>query len=104
MDRLNVHGKQTVANLQMSFSGMDEVPHGEDVGDEPKDGVKLDVDFRPVDEAGDGARRTRNGFYGGPKIFGQVLATRGGRREDDDGGDGDDRVRRREPREIISRR
>lgn len=108
-DMLNVHGKQTVANLQMSFSGADEVPRSADAGDEPKDGLKLDMDFRPVDEAGEGGGgRAQNGFHRGPKIFSQVLASRGGRAEDDEqdfgGDDDDDRMRRRGRGEAVSRR
>lgn len=107
-DRLNVHGKQTVANLQMSFAGADDVPRTEAAGDEARDGLKLDVDFRPVDDLGDGGgRRAQNGFHGGPKIFGQVLARRGDRAGDEDVGDGaeiDVRERRRGPPGATSSR
>lgn len=107
-DRLNVHGKQTVANLQMSFAGADRVPRTEDVGDDARDGLRLDLDFRPVDDLGDGGRRAQNGFHGGPKIFSQVLARRGDRAEDEDvedgaGAEADARERRRGPSEAISR-
>ncbi|KAK7727553.1 mtDNA inheritance, partitioning of the mitochondrial organelle [Cytospora paraplurivora] len=110
-DRLNVHGKQTVANLQMSFSGAGAVPQSRDAGGEPKDGLRLDMDFRPADDLGsDGGRRQQNGFHGGPKIFSQVLASRGDRT----GGDGDDqdvdmdededdKARRRARGEAVSR-
>lgn len=104
---MNVHGKQSVANLQMSFSGVDEAPRSEDVGDEPKNGARLDVDFRPADEVGEGGGRLRNGYRRVPKIFSQVLASRGGKVIDDEKDDGereDDRSRRRGPRETISRR
>lgn len=105
-DLLNVHGKQSVANLQMSFSSVDDIPRTEDVGDEPKDGVRLDMDFRPTDEVGEISARLRNGYQRSPKIFSQVLASRGGKMDDDD-----DRVRgeagrthRIGARETISRR
>ncbi|KAF3770246.1 hypothetical protein M406DRAFT_36446, partial [Cryphonectria parasitica EP155] len=84
-DMLNVHGKQNVANLQMSFSDVGEVPHAADAGDEPKDGVKLDVDFRPADEVSDGVgRAARNGFHSRAKMFSQVLASRGEQGDDDE--------------------
>lgn len=107
-DRLNLHGKQTVANLQMSFSGATETPHSEDVGDEPKDGLRLDLDLRPADDLGDG-RKQQNGHHRAAKIFSQVLASRGDRAGDDDEGEGndeeeDDRTRRRGGSEAISRR
>lgn len=106
-DLLNLHGKQTVASLQMSFSGMSETPHSEDVGDEPQDGLRLDLDLRPADDLGDG-RKQQNGHHRAPKIFSQVLASRGERAGDDDkGGDSDeedDRTRRRGQREAISRK
>lgn len=91
----------------MSFSDADEVPHSEGAGDEPKDGLKLDIDFRPVDETGDGGRRTQNGFHSGPKIFSQVLAGRGNRADEEEQGvveDIDDRMRRRGPDETFSKR
>lgn len=107
-DSLNIHGKQTVANLQMSFSETEDVPHNENAGDEAKDGVKLDLDFRPADDVADGSR-TQNGFHNAPKIFSQVLASRGDRANDaataDEGDDDDDdRMRRRGQGETISRR
>ncbi|KAK7712531.1 mtDNA inheritance, partitioning of the mitochondrial organelle [Diaporthe eres] len=106
-DLLNLHGKQTVASLQMSFSGTGETPRSEDVGDEPQDGLRLDLDLRPADDLGDG-RKQQNGYHRTPKIFSQVLASRGERAGDDDeGGDSDeedDRTRRRGQREAISRR
>lgn len=107
-DMLNLHGKQTVANLQMSFSGTSETPRSEEVGDEPKDGLRLDLDLRPADDLGDG-RKQQNGYHRAPKIFSQVLASRGERAGDNDGEEGDsdeedDRIRRRRPREAISRR
>lgn len=106
-DLLNLHGKQTVASLQMSFSGTSETPRSEDVGDEPQDGLRLDLDLRPADDLGDG-RKHQNGYHRAPKIFSQVLASRGERAGDDDkGGDSDeedDRTRRRGQREAISRR
>lgn len=105
VDLLNVHGKQSVANLQMSFSGADGTPHSEDAGDEPRDGVRLDVDFRPADEAAEvsAARSSRNGYQKSNKIFSQVLASRG-REVNDDGGKGDDRLQTRGTRETINRR
>lgn len=110
-DSLNIHGKQTVANLQMSFSHVEDVPHNENAGDEDKDGLKLDMDFRPADDVGDGRRRAQNGFHSAPKIFSQVLASRGNRAKDtaaEEGGgedqDEDDRMRRRGQGETISRR
>lgn len=106
-DMLNLHGKQTVANLQMSFSEASETPRSEEVGDEPKDGLRLDLDLRPADDLGDG-RRQQNGYHRMPKIFSQVLASRGDRAGDDDEGDDgeeeDDRIRRRRQREAISRK
>ncbi|KAJ4391767.1 mtDNA inheritance, partitioning of the mitochondrial organelle [Gnomoniopsis smithogilvyi] len=105
-DSLNTHGKQTVANLQMSFSDVQDVPHNENAGDEAKDGLKLDMDFRPADEMVDGSR-IRNGFHSAPKIFSQVLASRGDRAKDaaaEDEGDEDDRMRRRGQGETISRK
>lgn len=107
-DLLNLHGKQTVANLQMSFSAFSETPRSEEVGDEPKDGLRLDLDLRPADDLGDG-RKQQNGYHRAPKIFSQVLASRGERAGDDgdDGGDSDeedDRIRRRGQREAISRK
>lgn len=107
-DLLNLHGKQTVASLQMSFSGAAETPRSEDVGDEPKDGLRLDLDLRPADDLGEG-RKQQNGYHRAPKIFSQVLASRGERagENDDEGGDSeeeDDRTRRRGQREAISRR
>lgn len=107
VDLLNVHGKQSVANLQMSVSGENGVPRSEDAGDEPKDGVRLDVDFRPADEVGESAVRLRNGYHRSSKIFSQVLASRGEKVDNDgeDGGEREDvRSRRRDPRETISRR
>ncbi|ROW12662.1 hypothetical protein VMCG_00173 [Cytospora schulzeri] len=112
-DRLNVHGKQTVANLQMSFAGAGGSPRARDAGDEPdKDGLRLDMDFRPVDDLGDGRTRLQqNGFHAGPKIFSQVLASRGKKDDEDhdmegeeDEDDEDDRARRRGQGEAISRR
>lgn len=110
-DSLNVHGKQTVANLQMSFADAADVPRSENAGDEAKDGVRLDVDFRPADELADMVgSRAQNGVHGGgPKIFSQVLASRGTRALDEaapeDGeGDADDRMRRRGQGETVSRR
>ena len=104
---LNLHGKQTVANLQMSFSGTTETPRSEEVGDEPKDGVRLDLDLRPADGLGDG-RKQQNGYHCAPKIFSQVLMSRGDRVGDDeeegDEDDEDDRMRRRVRREAISRK
>lgn len=106
-DLLNLHGKQTVANLQMSFSETSETPRSEEVGDEPKDGLRLDLDLRPADDLGDG-RKQQNGSHRAPKIFSQVLASRGDRTGDDDEGDDgeeeDDRIRRRRQREAISRK
>lgn len=106
-DMLNLHGKQTVANLQMSFSGTSETPRSEEVGDEPKDGLRLDLDLRPADDLGDG-RKQQNGYHRAPKIFSQVLASRGERAGDDDKeGDSDeedDRIHRRGQREAISKR
>lgn len=107
-DLLNLHGKQTVANLQMSFSGTTETPRSEEVGDEPKDGVRLDLDLRPADDLGDG-RKQQNGYHRAPKIFSQVLASRGDRAGDDEEGNDeeeeeDDRIRRRGRREAISRK
>lgn len=107
-DRLNLHGKQTVANLQMSFSGPSETPRTEEVGDEPKDGLRLDLDLRPADDLGDG-RKQQNGYHRAPKIFSQVLASRGERagdeeEEGEDGDEEDDRIRRRGQREAISRK
>lgn len=107
-DMLNLHGKQTVANLQMSFSGASETPRSEEVGDEPKDGLRLDLDLRPADDLGDG-RKQQNGYHRAPKIFSQVLASRGERAGDDDNEEGDsdeedDRIRRRGQREAISRK
>ncbi|KAL1866228.1 mtDNA inheritance, partitioning of the mitochondrial organelle [Diaporthe australafricana] len=107
-DLLNLHGKQTVANLQMSFSGTGETPRSEEVGDEPKDGLRLDLDLRPADDLGD-VRKQQNGYHRAPKIFSQVLASRGERVDgtDEEQGDGeeeDDRTRRRGQRETISRR
>lgn len=106
-DLLNLHGKQTVANLQMSFSGAGDTPHTEDVGDEPKDGLRLDLDLRPADDlgAGDG-RKQQNGYHRVPKIFSQVLASRGERAgdEEDEEEEEDDRLRRRGRSEAISRR
>lgn len=107
-DLLNLHGKQTVANLQMSFSSVSETPRSEEVGDEPKDGLRLDLDLRPADDLGDG-RKQQNGYHRAPKIFSQVLASRGEHAGDDDGDEGDsneedDRIRRRGQREAISRK
>lgn len=107
VDLLNVHGKQSVANLQMSFSGRDGVPRSEDVGDEPKDGVRLDVDFRPADELGEAAARLRNGHRRSSKIFSQVLVSRGEVVDNDgkDGGEREDvRSRGRDSGEATSRR
>ncbi|CAN8096532.1 unnamed protein product [Discula destructiva] len=124
-DSLNAHGKQTVANLQMSFADAEDVPRSENAGDEEEsDGLKLDLDFRPADNVADADaadRRPQNGYHGGPKIFSQVLASRGARAKDDDkkeeeeeeeeetardGGRGDDRMRQRRGQggETISRR
>lgn len=105
-DLLNVHGKQSVANLQMSFSGVDGIPRSEDAGDEPKDGVRLDMDFRPADEVVQGAARLRNGHHRSAKIFSQVLASRGGREKDEQDGanSGEERSRRMGQREAIRRR
>lgn len=106
-DSLNVHGKQTVANLQMSFSDAEDTPHNENAGDEAKDGLKLDMDLRATDDMGDGHHRTQNGFHSAPKIFSQVLSSRGDRAMDEaaeDEGDEDDRMRRRGQGETISRR
>lgn len=111
-DSLNVHGKQTVANLQMSFAGAGEVPRSENAGDEDRDGVKLDLDFRPGDEVAEaGGRRPVNGNGKAPKIFSQVLASRGARAKDDEDnhrdeeeGDADDRMRRRGQGETVTRR
>lgn len=118
-ERLNVHGKQTVARLQMSFADADGRPRSEAWGggdDDDRagagngDGVRLDVDFRPADDLGDGARvqSGSSGSGGGSKIFGQVLASRGERARDEDeeheGERGDDRARRRGARETIGRR
>lgn len=113
-DRLNVHGKQTVANLQMSFAGAGGAPRSTGAGDEPGDGLRLDVDFRPSDELGDGRSRLQkqNGFHGGSKIFSQVLASRGGRDGEDQvmedgedvGEDEDGRARRGAQGEAVSRR
>ena len=107
-DLLNVHGKQTVANLQMSFTSAGEVPQSREVGDEPKDGLSLDLDLRPADDLGGGGRRQQNGFHGGPKIFSQVLASRGDRAGADDeqvtDDDDDDGARRRWQRDAVSRK
>lgn len=107
-DLLNLHGKQTVASLQMGFSGAAETPRSEDVGDEPRDGLRLDLDLRPADDLGE-IRKQQNGYHRAPKIFSQVLASRGERagEDDDEGGDSeeeDDRTRRRGQREAISRK
>lgn len=106
-DLLNLHGKQTVANLQMSFSGTTKTPRGEDVGDEPEDGLRLDLDLRPADDLGDG-RKQQNGYHRAPKIFSQVLANRGERAGDDEEGDEDEeedgRIRRRRRSKAISRK
>lgn len=116
-DRLNVHGKQTVANLQMSFAGAGGTPRvvedgGEDGGHDGA-GVRLDADFRPMDDLlGDGGGRAQNGgARGGPKMFSQVLASRGDWAADeaeDEEGAGDDRTRerrrRRDPRAPAGRR
>jgi hypothetical protein len=105
-DLLNVHGRQTVANLQMSVSKANRVPHSEDIGDKPADGLRLDVDFKPSDDLETYHRQ--NGFSK-PHIFSQVLAIRGEKPEDDEMTDapddeGDDDLRRRPRREPISRR
>lgn len=104
-DRLNVHGKQTVAGLQMSFARAGDAPRAEGGGGgEGEDGggggggrgVRLDADFRPVDDLlGDGGARAQNGARGGPKMFSQVLASRGGDQADEDDDEGDDRTRTR---------
>lgn len=111
-DRLNVHGRQTVAGLQMSFSSAGAAPQARPAGAEPKDGLRLDMDFRPADDlggGGGGGSRQQDGSRAGPKIFSQVLTSRGG--EDGDGGqdvdmdeDEDDRARRRGRGEAVSRR
>lgn len=106
-DLLNLHGKQTVASLQVSFSGTSKTPRSEEVGDEHKDGLRLDLDLRPADDLGD-ARKQQNGYHRAPKIFSQVLASRGERVGGTDGEEGDDeeeddRTRRRSQRETISR-
>lgn len=119
-DRLNVHGRQTVANLQMSFAGAGAgPPRTTAAGDEPKDGMRLDMDFRPADDllGGGAARRQQDGSRAAPKIFSQVLASRGerdGGEEDQDMQDGeeggrgredeDDRARRRARGDAVSRR
>lgn len=113
-DMLNVHGKQTVADLQMSFAGADGLPQSVDAGDEPKDGLKLDLDFRPEadDASGGGPRMAHNGYRTTPKIFSQVVASRGeraadGEREKDDEGEGeneDPRTRRRRRGDALGRR
>ena len=107
-DLLNVHGKQTVAHLQMSIARSDQVPQSEDVGDEPSDGLRLDIDFRPPDDVN--ASHRQNGFKS-PKIFSQVLANRGEKAEDedeqnDDNEDSqeDEMHRRRGRREPLSKR
>ena len=104
-DLLNVHGKQTVAHLQMSIARSDQVPQSEDVGDEPSDGLRLDIDFRPPDDVAASSRQ--NGFRS-PKIFSQVLANRG-EKADDDAEDNEDSGeeathRRRGRREPLSKR
>jgi hypothetical protein len=114
-DRLNVHGRQTVANLQMSFAGAGAgPPRSTAAGDEPKDGLRLDMDFRPADDllGGGATRRQQDGSRPAPKIFSQILASRGER--DGGGGDGvedqdmqddeDDRTRRGARGDAVSRR
>lgn len=102
---LNLHGKQTVANLQMSFSDASEVPHSDGVGDGPSDGMRLDMDFRPQDDLDQRSRR-QNGHHN-PHIFSQVLASRGQRAEDEEIKDEaaeEDMREKRDRREPISRR
>ncbi|PSR83777.1 tubulin domain-domain-containing protein [Coniella lustricola] len=110
-DMLNVHGKQTVADLQMSFADADALPHSVGAGDKPQDGLKLDLDFRPEDDASGsaaGGRMGQNGFRSTSKILSQVVANRGERAVDDDCDEEDEGVDRRERRrtrgEALGRR
>lgn len=112
-DRLNVHGRQTVASLQMSFAaaGKDAPPpRAEETGDEDggRTGVRLDLDFRPADDLGEASGLARNGVSRSePRMFSQVLASRGVEQPDQDEGhdEDDDRMRRRTrgPREPAGR-
>lgn len=107
-DLLNVHGKQTVANLQMSFSAAEEVPRSEEVGDAPADGLRLDLDLRFRDDVEAGVGR-RNGYAGrSPRVFSQILATRGDRAtaadEEDNRTAEDPDHRWRGSRDAISKR
>jgi hypothetical protein len=74
-DLLNAMGKQSIANLQMSIQKR--AAATEETSDHDGDdleGVYLDLDFSPSNQLESGRRQ--NGYHQ-PRIFSQVIASRG---------------------------
>ncbi|KAL2145100.1 hypothetical protein VTI28DRAFT_7979 [Corynascus sepedonium] len=78
-DVLNVMGKQTVADLQMSFSRPESEGQSNAMqklsDDELSEGVQLDIRFTPSEQLDSYVRRS-NGFDR-PRVFSQLIASRG---------------------------
>jgi hypothetical protein len=79
-DVLNVMGKQSIAGLQMSFARSDEAEGQSDARqrklseEELAEGVRLDIRFTPSDQLDSYVRS--NGFDK-PRVFSQLVASRG---------------------------
>ncbi len=80
-DVLNTMGKQTVADLQMSFApleaeGQKDARQGKLSEEELSEGVQLDIRFTPSDQLDSHSRS--NGFgFDKPRVFSQLVASRG---------------------------
>jgi hypothetical protein len=102
-DLLNVHGKQTVANLQMSVSAKNANTTVDLVGDETPNAVRLSMDFTSPDDLDGHTTRRQNGYHH-TSIFGQIVTARGEEIEDELPDNQDSRERRRQIGETIIKR
>lgn len=101
-DVLNVMGKQSVAGLQMSFGKPDDGSNGSGSGsgkgsrklseEDLAEGVQLDMRFTPSDRL-DPYARSMNGFSG-PRVFSQLVMSRGYDGQDEEDGEGKEGVQR----------
>jgi hypothetical protein len=106
---LNTMGKQTVAGLQMSFARGEESGSRVDARqrklseEELSEGVRLDIGFTPSDQLEPHARS--NGFSR-PRVFSQLIASRGYGDEEPDDVEIDEQGRRvrRSPYDPVIKR
>ncbi|KAK3295831.1 tubulin domain-containing protein [Chaetomium fimeti] len=95
-DVLNVMGKQSVAGLQMSFArpgseGQEDTRQRKLSEEELSEGVQLDIRFAPSYQLDSYARS--NGFDR-PRVFSQLVASRGYEEEESENGERDEAGRR----------